>query len=88
MDTKTKIIGSIPIPIYTTEESRLKTKIKLGIPKSDTDYYVLAKDIIRFTGEGNPVDLESKKLTSYLQTKYPNWELEENLKLKIEELFK
>lgn len=86
MDTKSKVVGMITIPIYTNEESRLKTKIKLGIPLTDIDYHALAADILKVTGSKSLPDFEDRDLRLYLDKKYPNWKIDSNLTSKLQQM--
>lgn len=79
MDTKNKIVGEITIPIYTNEESRIRTKLRLGIPLHNMDYYALATDILNNVTNGKLPDWEDNNLKLYLDKKYPNWKVDDTL---------
>lgn len=84
-----EVVGKIEMPIYTTEESRVKLKFELGLDLTSTDTTVFAKDIlktiIKFTGESpKQVDFKNEKLRLYLDSKYPGWTISSELKSELE----
>lgn len=70
MESRYNTVQMIEIPTYTAEESRLRTKLKLGVTISKYDAHAFIYDIkSKF---GSDVRL-TDDVIKYLNSKYPNW---------------
>lgn len=63
----------IKLPVYTTEQSLIKTKLQNGIGLNESDITVLAKDFIDYTKQGGD------NLETYVNLKYPNLKIKDKV---------
>lgn len=62
--------GIIDIPVYSSGQYRVRSRLNIGIGLQDNDYLILSKDLQKNCGS---VDIEDRKVIEYLNRKYPEW---------------